>query len=331
MSFAAFAVAMFGAVAGVCLPATAPDEPYAIGYFGEPMRGLSPAQQASFDRGYLLFIKTWNERGLFAHNANSCTTCHSVPMPGGSGMSDQALVAVREHSEHTEVVQRRGRFVSLTNRGHARTRRTPPLFGIGILENALRVDLVGRTLRPGFGAFQDVSSLEDFVARAFATELGVSSSRHCASRNPHNVPRTCRPDIADGQLTDVVTYLRYLAPPPRRMGDVSRSATAFQQVGCMQCHQESVTTRDNAPAPLRSIRALAYTDLLRHDLGDGRVRTPPLWGLNSTGPPYMHHGRAQSIEEAIQQHSGDARGSLDLYNSLPVSEREALLSFLRAL
>ncbi|HNR21366.1 MAG TPA: di-heme oxidoredictase family protein, partial [Bacteroidia bacterium] len=93
-----------------------------------------------------------------------------------------------------------------------------------------------------------------------------------------------------------------------------------------------------------------YTDMLLHDMGttldDGYTegnaltsewRTPPLWGLglspNSQGGQYflMHDGRAQSIEEAILLHGGEAQSSKLQYQNLSQSERDALLKFLESL
>ena len=59
-------------------------------------------------------------------------------------------------------------------------------------------------------------------------------------------------------------------------------------------------------------------------------RTPPLWGLRDSAP-YMHDGRAATIEEAILMHAGEAIGSLRQYILLPAEERLQLTLFLRSL
>ncbi len=59
-------------------------------------------------------------------------------------------------------------------------------------------------------------------------------------------------------------------------------------------------------------------------------RTPPLWGLRDSAP-YMHDGRAATIEEAILMHAGEAFGSVKQYILLPAEERLQLTLFLRSL
>ena len=59
-------------------------------------------------------------------------------------------------------------------------------------------------------------------------------------------------------------------------------------------------------------------------------RTQPLWGV-SHFPPYLHDGRAQTMDEAIRMHGGEARLIRDAYVNLPADEREDLLTFLRHL
>jgi len=82
--------------------------------------------------------------------------------------------------------------------------------------------------------------------------------------------------------------------------------------------------------------------LLLHDmgsLGDGiaqgtagprDIKTPPLWGLRASGP-YLHDGRAQTVDAAIQAHEGEAAASRDLYRLLTPVERQQLLEFLNTI
>lgn len=59
-------------------------------------------------------------------------------------------------------------------------------------------------------------------------------------------------------------------------------------------------------------------------------RTPPLWGIADTGP-YLHDGRAESLEEAILWHGGESQASRDRYDALTAQEKEMLLAFLSSL
>lgn len=93
----------------------------------------------------------------------------------------------------------------------------------------------------------------------------------------------------------------------------------------------------------------AFTDLQRHDLGpelaeplpeilpDGAGEVPgsvwltrSLWGLADTAP-YLHDGRAPTVEDAIVAHGGDAAPSRAAYLALDDEERAALRVFLASL
>lgn len=87
----------------------------------------------------------------------------------------------------------------------------------------------------------------------------------------------------------------------------------------------------------------AYTDLLLHEMGpalaDGvtvgeatasELRTQPLWGLGAAGP-YLHGGRADTIEDAIGAHGGEAARARDRDVGASDADRAALLDFLRVL
>lgn len=298
---------------------------YAAGYFGELLPSLTSEQLDSANTGARLFLKRWGEGAAFRRNADSCVACHSVPMPGGSGMSAQALVGVAKNAQPgalNEVVQ--AGFPNPAPRASADVRRTRALFGIGHLEFAAG----------GFGAFGNEPSLKAFVARTFATELGVSSSHQCARAKGVNAyPQTCAAAITDRELEDVVAYLRFLAPPPRSTQPAAAEGRKiFEATGCAVCHAPSLTTRADAPAPLRNRRFAAYTDRRVHDMGArAPVMTAPLWGVQSLGPPYMHDACGGSLVAAITCHRGEGKAAADAFNALPQGEREALLAFLRGL
>jgi CxxC motif-containing protein (DUF1111 family) len=59
-------------------------------------------------------------------------------------------------------------------------------------------------------------------------------------------------------------------------------------------------------------------------------RTPPLWGVADSAP-YMHDGRAQTLEDAIRLHSGQAAFSAIRFNRANQTERDQLISFLKSL
>lgn len=296
-------------------------------YFGEPIP-LPPGEMAAFDRGARLFVTDWSRRADGMANAHSCLDCHSVPMPAGSGMSDRALVSVdpnRPPGARDEVVQRRDPAAMA-----ASVRRTPALFGIGFLESAR-----GRDGRASFrlGVHARQSSLRTFVSNAFATELGVSTGLSCARKGiGEPYPLRCKPRVTEREVNDVLAYLRYLAPPARPLRPVPAAVRSFEAIGCTACHKEELRTT----APGHSARAMLirpFTDLAVHDIGTSRkgaVRTAPLWGLGSYGPPYLNDGSAGTIEAAILAHGAEAAATRARYERLPKAEREALLTYLRS-
>lgn len=88
-----------------------------------------------------------------------------------------------------------------------------------------------------------------------------------------------------------------------------------------------------------------FSDLKRHRMGpilaetfaDERTEvandefiTARLWGIADTAP-YLHDGRATTLEEAIALHGGEAQGPRDAFMRLSGKERAELIAFLRAL
>jgi CxxC motif-containing protein (DUF1111 family) len=59
-------------------------------------------------------------------------------------------------------------------------------------------------------------------------------------------------------------------------------------------------------------------------------RTPPLWGV-AVSAPYLHDGRAPTIEGAIRAHDGEGTKSREAYLALDPEEQAALLAFLGSL
>jgi len=87
-----------------------------------------------------------------------------------------------------------------------------------------------------------------------------------------------------------------------------------------------------------------FSDLKRHDMGDNLAEafhgasdrqnrefiTAKLWGVADTAP-YLHDGRALTLNEAIQMHDGEARTARNAYAALGDDQKNKLLTFLRTL
>jgi CxxC motif-containing protein (DUF1111 family) len=59
-------------------------------------------------------------------------------------------------------------------------------------------------------------------------------------------------------------------------------------------------------------------------------RTPPLWGVRDSGP-YLHDGRADTLEQAIAFHGGQAAGVTTKFFQLKPEERQQVIAFLKSL
>ena len=93
-----------------------------------------------------------------------------------------------------------------------------------------------------------------------------------------------------------------------------------------------------------SVLVPVFTDLKRHRMGDvlnneksvqDGIRTDEwltrkLRGFASE-PPFLHHGRAILISEAIMMHEREAKQSRDIFGSVPGTDRAAVVEFLKSL
>ena len=91
----------------------------------------------------------------------------------------------------------------------------------------------------------------------------------------------------------------------------------------------------------KASRWVSIADLKRHDMGPGlgenfgsrldrMFTTARLWGVADTAP-YMHDGRALTLNAAILMHGGEAQAAADAFAAAEVEEQAALLRFLRSL
>jgi CxxC motif-containing protein (DUF1111 family) len=103
--------------------------------------------------------------------------------------------------------------------------------------------------------------------------------------------------------------------------------------GDYQTTLEVAPTKDVAdPLAISGNFALSKSKevLPRFGAGAREWRTPPLWGLRDSAP-YLHDGRAKSIEEAITQHDGEGLLAADAFKNLSEAERFELCTFLESL
>lgn len=205
-------------------------------------------------------------------------------------------------------------------------------------------DLIGR-----FGLKASRPTLDDFIARAFLLDIGLTSPlRPTELPTPEGIEDDDKKgvDIDLETLRIITNYVRMLAIPDRGKGS-ERGRVLFEEVKCAVCHVPSLRTRSDYPIPqLAGIDAPVYTDFLLHDRGpdyaDGVIegdaqpsewRTAPLIGLRYF-KSYLHDGSAKTIAEAIMSHAAvgsETSVSTDLLYKLSTEDRDELVRFVESL
>jgi CxxC motif-containing protein (DUF1111 family) len=212
-----------------------------------------------------------------------------------------------------------------------------------------------------FGWKGQIASLDDFVRAACSNELGLEvPGEHQASfaKTKDFDPSALELDLDKEQCDLLTRFVSRLAPPKKRPDDRTLPPwgyMVFQSIGCATCHTPK----------LGDVSGL-YSDLLLHDMGQtssdsatyyggpvapqssGDVakatpqaprsgmaaptewRTPPLWGVADSAP-YMHDGRAVTLDDAIRRHDGEAAKTMIQYIRADSRDRRALLTFLSSL
>ena len=245
-------------------------------------------------------------------------------------------------------------------------RNTPALFGAGqidaipsevLIEEATRQPdetrgRVGRDRKGHVGRFgwkAQISSLHEFVRGACAGELGLEVPGHSQSASPLAPDdQSAGLDMSEAECDDLVAYVRGLPAPvvadpagPQGTSEMAEGRRLLAEVGCTACHTASL-------GPVRGL----YSDLLLHDLGtslsdsgssygiegpispgdpnSGEWRTPPLWGFRDSGP-YLHDGRAQTLEEAVALHGGQGLKAARQFFALSPLGQFRIETFLKSL
>ncbi len=223
-----------------------------------------------------------------------------------------------------------------------RTSRTGPIGRFGVKAQANNVEIFTRApLQNQMGITSDpFEGADATVSAASAALLQAVVDPNDPTQDSDGVPD---PEISRQDLGDLIAFTRFLAPPaPLPFDDAAlRGQAQFEALGCVKCHRPSLPSSRGDLA--------AYTDLLLHDMGPeladqlnfgapqsnsvdpahngNEFRTQPLWGV-SLFPPYLHDGRAATLEEAILMHGGEAMQIRDAFEALSPSDRRDLIRFL---
>ncbi|CAN5796227.1 di-heme oxidoredictase family protein [soil metagenome] len=287
-------------------------------------------------------LEQLNDRSRTVVPTGYVVTQRNTPALFGAGLmdaiSDNVLIAhQREHSVPS-------RLVGLNSKVDSKIRGRVPRLADG---------RVGR-----FGWKSEFATLDDFVRAACANELGLSNpGRPQATpmgRQDYQEPGI---DLTEEQCAAITDFLIALPRPEQVLPEDSEALAlaeygrlVFEEIGCADCHTPKLGAVD-----------WIYSDMLLHDLGvelesstgyygaiipnptvesggfasfeqpkPGEWRTPPLWGVADSAP-YLHDGRAETLEEAISWHGGEAEDVRDRFDELHPVDRDALIGFLKTL
>ncbi|MDB5345579.1 MAG: hypothetical protein JWP89_3956 [Schlesneria sp.] len=229
----------------------------------------------------------------------------------------------------------------------------------GVLGKAAMVQDVasGKTMVGRFGWKAQQATLLAFAGDAYVNEMGITNRLFPTENAPNgnldllkkldkvkDPEDPVNPATGKAGIDALADYMRMLAPPPTQSTTASTvfGAKFFLDCGCTSCHTPSMTTGNSPLTALNNVTVSLYSDLLLHDmgnLGDGIVqgaanahemKTPPLWGVRASAP-YLHDGRAKTLDNAIQAHDGEAKTSRDKYLKLSADQQSLLVEFLNSL
>ncbi len=172
------------------------------------------------------------------------------------------------------------------------------------------------------------------------------------------------PMIQDRRIPPAATNL--LAPTTTSFAaDFQRGREQFHAAGCAGCHQpmmvlESPMLELDGLPPIDLSRSMRqpglrydprlggypvwlFSDLRRHDMGPANAAkhvqngvatqmylTPRLWGVADSGP-YLHDGRAPSLDYAIAGHDGEGAAARAAFAALSWDDRAAVRVYLMSL
>ena len=215
-----------------------------------------------------------------------------------------------------------------------------------------------------FGWKAQIATLREFVLSAAAVELGLEVPGHAQAADPR-VPPLKAPGLdLDRDECDALTAFVRSLPAPKVQAAVPRDDKArkggkavFKSIGCAECHVEKLGGAEgiysdlllHAMSPELADTASYGAFLAGADAPPARVnpagghearragiaaeeewRTPPLWGLRDSAP-YLHDGRANTVDEAIRLHGGEATAAAQRYRQLPARDQAQLQAFLLSL
>jgi hypothetical protein len=143
------------------------------------------------------------------------------------------------------------------------------------------------------------------------------------------------------------------SPDPNPSTSAQHGKLLFASLGCALCHTPQMQTAPVMNSPVLQNRPVnLYSDIMIHHMGlrladdvlqgqagPDEFRTPPLWGVGQR-IFFLHDGRTADLMEAIRFHqspaspaypASEANAVITRFNQLPVTDKQAVLDFLRSL
>ena len=143
------------------------------------------------------------------------------------------------------------------------------------------------------------------------------------------------------------------APDPNPSESAKKGKTIFADIGCSLCHTPQMQTAPVMNSPVLQNRPVnLYSDMFVHHMGSkladdisqgqagpDEFRTTPLWGVGQR-IFFLHDGRTADLLQAIQNHfsaaspkypASEANGVVKKFNQLSLTDKQAILDFLRSL
>ncbi len=180
--------------------------------------------------------------------------------------------------------------------------------------------------------------------------------------------RKAADDLSEEQCRALTTFVGGLLPPARGSAasvaharDIAAGESLFAEIGCAECHRREIgpidgiysdlllhdmgeeladpvaAIPDNGGQFIPSVGAYYGSTSEALPIASGRRtntkqewRTPPLWGVADSGP-WLHDGRAATLDDAVRLHGGQGRRSARQFGGLTESDRTKVLNFLASL
>lgn len=288
---------------------------------GDALAGLTAAQRSDFFDGLADFrsVETVSDGLGPVFNERSCAACHSVPATGGGSRRTVTRFSRRTNGVYDPLTALGGslmqdhaigppdgsphRFKPESVPAVATIivhRRTPPLFGLGLVDATADADfiamaqmqanrgdgVVGRinmvdNIRAGmktagkFGWKAQVPTLFQFSGDAYLNEMGITTpdfpNENCPQGDCSELSFNPAPGINDDGSGPVLltNFMTLLAAPPRaaQNGDTAAGEATFDRIGCTACHVATLHTGPSAVAALDRKTYHPYSDFLLHDMG----------------------------------------------------------------